>query len=167
MFDLSIIDNDISILNVEKEDLNYISSWMNSKSIFRNPEILNVNFVRERYIEACVSESEIFLKILKDDKFIGMVKGRIEFKEKNEVWFMYFDIENEVMSQTANRSLESLMKCFSNLYGINRFMVVIPEKHKRLLRFYKENNFKIYRLIRDFNYYGDRNGNSIVLKFEY
>ena len=90
MFNIDIKFENFSIMNVEEEDILKIENWMDNQQGFNIDVGLNygTNELYERYLECYMSEGEYFLKVLCGSKLIGIIKGRIEFKNPNEVWIM-------------------------------------------------------------------------------
>ena len=97
MLDVKIEYKDIKISNVQEKDLVTIQKLMNKKDFLEGET--NLEELRERFLESYISQCEFFLKIEKSSILIGILKGRIEFKNENELWIWYFYL-SEVYKNT-------------------------------------------------------------------
>ena len=91
MVDVDIRIEDISISSIEKSDLIYLHEWFKTQTEYTeniNDNSLSVKELNERYLEYYLSENEFFLKVLFENKLIGVLKGRLEFKNPNEMWYL-------------------------------------------------------------------------------
>ncbi len=112
MFNIDIVSHDVSIMNVEKEDIVKIEKWINNQRVLNIAAKKNYGIVEfyERYLEYYVSEGEYFVKVLFGSELIGIIKGRIEFKNPNEVWIMCYlleDIEHQAFVRQWARCMAS------------------------------------------------------------
>lgn len=153
MFDINIKIDDISISSIEKEDIIYIQKWIN------NQQALNINIenplglkeLYQRFLEYYVSESEFFLKLNRGENLIGVLKGRLEFKNNNEVWFWYYLIDHEFRGKGIGSNIvKEVMNYFSNNFGIYNFYTGVPAKDDDIKRFWLNNNFNLIRVSKNF-----------------
>lgn len=153
MFDINIKIDDISISSIEKEDIIYIQKWIN------NQQALNINIenplglkeLYQRFLEYYVSESEFFLKLNLGESLIGVLKGRLEFKNDNEVWFWYYLIDHEFRGKGIGSNIvKEVMDYFSNNFGIYNFYTGVPAKDVDIKRFWLNNNFNLIRVSKNF-----------------
>lgn len=153
MFDIHIQLEDIKISSIEKEDVIDIQKWINyqnSNSDDKNNPLPLKEFY-ERFLEYYISEGEFFLKINQEDKLIGVLKGRIEFRSVNEVWFRYFLIDNDLRGRgLGTKIIEVIKRYFSNNLGIDDFYTDVCESDARVINFWKKNSFKIYRVSKSY-----------------
>lgn len=170
MFNINIKFNNISIMNVEKQDIFKIENWINSQQGFNIDANQNygIREFYERYLEYYVSEGEYFLKILCGSELIGIIKGRIEFKNPNEVWIMCYLIEfrlydDDISSRIINEFLKHLYKN----YGICNFYTFVSANNNGMLKFWKNNNFKISRVTNNFLEIDSEDKDILILKKEF
>ena len=167
MFNIDIKFDDISILSVEKEDVVAIESWINKQQIL-NIDAGKNNGIKdfyERYLEYFLSEGEYFLKVLCGSKLVGVIKGRIEFKNPNEVWIMCYSLESNLygddMSSTIiNKFLEHL---YEN-YGIRDFYTFVSTRNVDMLKLWKNNNFEVSRVTSNFLGLDSEDSDMLILK---
>lgn len=167
MFDINIDLKDINISSIEREDIVPIQRWINRQNddFKYNESPLGLKDFYERFLEYYVSEGEFFLKINKDDKLVGVLKGRIEFKNTNEVWLWYFMIDKELRSSgIGSRIIEEVRRYFAEGFGIYNFYTGICENDSRALRFWSRNNFKLIRVSKNFFNINDQELDMLVLK---
>lgn len=153
MFNIDIVSHDISIMNVEKEDMLKIQKWIN------NQRVLNVYAKKnygikdfyERYLEYYVSEGEYFVKVLSESELIGIIKGRIEFKNPNEVWIMCYLIEIKLYStDLATLIINKFLTHLYENYGMRNFYTFVSVNNLEMLELWKNNDFKISRVTNNF-----------------
>src|SRR5690242_7327038 len=116
MFDINLKLDGLELSSIEEKDLNSIQQWLNSQMYYKkNPieNLLNSKAFYERFLEYYVSECEFFLKIDKKDELVGIIKGRIDFKNPNEVWIWEFVIDEKKKKQGIDRLvLENVLEHF-------------------------------------------------------
>jgi len=168
MFDVHFDIENISVSSIEKEDVLSVQHWINNQYI--NSEIekpLMFKDFYERFLEYYVSENEFFLKFNMNDKLIGVIKGRIEFKNSNEVWLWYYLLDNEHRTQgLGSKIIKSIIKYFNVELGIFDFFAGVCEKDIGIIRFWKKNNFKPIRISKDFFNISGEDMDMIILKFQ-
>lgn len=167
MFDINIDLDDISISSIEREDIVIIQKWINEQnsSNIENEKPLGLKEIYERFLEYYVSESEFFLKIIKDEKLIGVLKGRIEFKTNNEVWFWYFMLDDKLREfGLGSNIIKSVKDYFMNELGIYDFYTGVCEKDLRILKFWNKNKFLISRVSKGYFNINDEELDMIILK---
>ena len=153
MFNIDIKFDDVRIMSVEKEDVFEIENWINNQQAFNIDARKNYGIKEfyERYLECYMSEGEYFLKVLRGRELIGIIKGRIEFKNPNEVWIMCYLIEfklydDDISSTIINEFLKHLYKN----YGIRNFYTFVSANNHAMLRLWKNNDFEISRVTSNF-----------------
>ena len=167
MFNIDIKFDDIHIINVEKEDVFNIENWINSQQAF-NVDALNNYGIKEfyeRYLEYYLSEGEYFLKVLCGDKLIGIIKGRIEFKNPNEVWIMCYLIEHRLYSaKIFNTIINEFFKYLYKNYGIFNFYTFVSTNNPSMLTLWKSNNFEVSRITSNFLEMDSEEDDILILK---
>lgn len=147
MFDIKLKINNIEVINIEKDDICEIYNWYKKESISlyeSNKDEVNENEFHDRFIEYYLSECEFFAKITLCGELIGMLKGSIEFKNPNNVWFRYLLISSKYRNKEIGSSvIKSAIKYFNSNYGIYNFYIKLREDEKRSLSFWRKNGFEI------------------------
>ena len=168
MFQISINYKDINISSVVMEDIKSIQQWFNEKNqlvYYGNDEYLGISELNEIFLEYYVSESEIFLKIIKANEVIGLFKGRLEFKDKNIIWISCFVLEHlNLDSNEENIILDEILKFFLHNYGISEFLIGVSVKEKETLNLLKSNGFKLVRISNDFLISNEDSSNTMIMK---
>jgi RimJ/RimL family protein N-acetyltransferase len=152
MFDIHLDIGNISISSIEREDIVSIQHWINNQSYFSdNEKPLMLEDFYERFLEYYVGESEFFLKIKIEDKMMGVLKGRIEFKSYSEVWVGYYLLDSDYRGKGIGSTIiNGIIEYFQVELGIFDFFATISEKDINILNFWKRNNFKLLRVSKDF-----------------
>lgn len=149
MFDIRLKFENIEILSIEKEDLGYIYKWYvkEESSLHKlQGEAMNENQFYERFLEYYLSECEFFLKIIRDKEFIGIIKGRIDFKNPNEVWLGYMMLDHSFRGmRLGSKVLKAIIKYFCIECGIYNFYVKVNEKKFSFISFLRKNKFQVLR----------------------
>ncbi|MCB2297343.1 GNAT family N-acetyltransferase [Clostridium tagluense] len=167
MFNIDIVFDDVSIMSVEKEDITKIEDWINSKQGFNIDASRDYGIVDfyERYLEYYVSEGEYFLKVLRDSELIGIIKGRIEFKNPNEVWIMCYLIEFGLCDvDVATKIIDEFIKHLYKNYGIRNFYTFVSADNKGMMKIWKNNNFEISRVTSNFLEINSKDKDILILK---
>jgi RimJ/RimL family protein N-acetyltransferase len=167
MFDIHIDIDDINISSIQKEDIVSVQQWINLQHLnFKDKEKpLELKEFYERFLEYYVSEGEFFLKISQGNKLIGVLKGRIEFKNPTEVWFWYFLMDNDLRGRgIGSRIAGSVQDYFNQGFGIYDFYTGVCEKDIKVLRFWRKNGYKLIRVSKGFFSVNDQDEDMLILK---
>lgn len=167
MFNIDIDFDNIRIMNLEKEDIYNVKEWIGNQKVFSTEDELNygVKEFYERYLEYYVSEGEYFLKILCGNELIGIIKGRIEFKNPNEVWIMCYLIDVKFYNnETSNKIINEFLKHLYNNYGIRNFYTFVSSNNLDMLKLWTSNNFEIIRKTKNFLKTKNENKNILILE---
>ena len=154
MFDINLQFDEVDISSIENQDLSYVQNWFNNERLgcIKTENPLKSSEFYKRFIEYYASECEFFLKVNFKQKLIGIIKGRVEFKNTNEVWITDFLIDNENRNEKVSSNILNKVMCyFCNSYGINSFSVGIMEEDIMVMEFWEFNCFEIQRIAK--NYY--------------
>ncbi|MCR1935295.1 GNAT family N-acetyltransferase [Clostridium tepidum] len=167
MLDINLKYNDIEIVNVEKENIEDIFHMMKSNKNEVNlafHPLSNEKELEDTFIEYYLSECEFFIKITYKSRLIGLIKGRAEFKNPNEIWILYFlkdkySLENKEWYNI----IHNLEIYFFKQYSIDNFYVVIDNNNLNFINIFKGNGFSISRMYEK-NGYNHIESNEVVLK---
>lgn len=146
MFDIKINSDKIQITSIEKEDLGDIYKWITCQiePINNNLGFINEAEFYERFVEYYLNECEIFLKIEKDNELIGILKGRVEFKNPNEVWISYVFLNQKFRHLgLGSIILKEIIEYFTVDFGIINFFAKIEEDNFNTLDFWNKNKYFI------------------------
>lgn len=164
MLEVELRFDDIDISNIKKRNLPKIQRWMILQDQFVNDET-DLQELEERFLESYISECEFFLKINKKNELIGIIKGRIEFKNPNEVWIWSFYIDDEHrITNLNNEIIEKLLNYFSEGYGIDVFCSRIIKNDEESLRFWNKIGFKTVRMVKDFYSINGKHMDMLIMK---
>lgn len=150
MLNVELRFDDIYISSIKKGNLPQIQKWMTLQKQFVDDD-MGLQELKERFLESYISECEFFLKIDKGNELIGIIKGRMEFKNPNEVWIWSFYIDDKYKNTNiGSKTIEELLNYFSEEYGIDIFYTRIIKNDKDNLRFWKTMGYKPIRVVKDF-----------------
>ncbi|MGH4125923.1 MAG: GNAT family N-acetyltransferase [Clostridium sp.] len=170
MFNIDIVFDDVSIMSVEKEDIIKIEKWINSQQVFNIDASQDYGIMEfyERYLEYYLSEGEYFLKVMRGSELIGIIKGRIEFKNPNEVWIMCYLIEFRLYSlEISNTIINEFLKHLYKNYGIRNFYTFVSADNQAMLKLWKNNKFEISRVTSNFLEINKQDKDILILKKEF
>ncbi|MGE5629066.1 MAG: GNAT family N-acetyltransferase [Solirubrobacterales bacterium] len=159
MLDIDIKFSDIEITNIQSKDLIFIQKWSEYDEESRREQLT------ERFLESCLSECEYFLKISKKDKVIGIIKGRVEFKNPNEAWIWFFNLEQEVEEPELDCLI--MKNFFAYLYSefdIKLFFTRVAVNDLSAIKFWKKAGFKALRVVKDYYYINGENVDMMIME---
>lgn len=168
MFDLEICFEDVKLSSIYREDLPQVQKWM-QEQVVNSTEIgwTNIDELQDRFLEYYMSENEIFLKIEREKRVIGIFKGRVEFKNPNEVIVWCFIIDSSCRGiGLGSRILKEVMLYFENNFGIAVFSTGIIEGSNNALKFWRKNGFILHRVSKSFFNIQGKEKDMIILKKE-
>jgi RimJ/RimL family protein N-acetyltransferase len=168
MFDINIHFEDITISSIEQENVIEIQKWINTQDNYDGKALvkpLDFDEFVERFIEYYMSESEFFLKIKKSDKLIGIFKGRVEFKNPNEVLIWCYIIDGSLREKGyGTKILNNILSYFKNNLGIVNFSTGIVEGNMKAIRFWNKNRFSLLRISKNFFNIEGKEFDMLILK---
>ena len=148
--------NDIEIRNIEKSELNEVLLCVNesedSFSVLGRTKPFTYNDIEQRYLETLISSLEFFCGVYLNGSIIGIIKGRIESKNCNELWILSFLLSGKYRGKgMGSNVLEAFENYFLHNYSIEKFCVLTYENNKRSHEFWKKNNYKLARITKTSN----------------
>ncbi|MEW9096643.1 MAG: GNAT family N-acetyltransferase [Clostridiaceae bacterium] len=154
MLDMEFNWQDINIANIRKSDVKIIQNWLYQQSEFCEEDIypIEIDKLYDRFLEYYISENEFFAKIQYEGKLIGILKGRVEFKNPPEawVWCIMLDYKYRGLGIGSN-IINEVNKYLTREYGVVNFYTTIIKESPRTIKFLKKNGYKIIRVSK--NYY--------------
>jgi ribosomal protein S18 acetylase RimI-like enzyme len=168
MFDINVHFEDISISSIEQEDIVEIQEWINRQDAHDRNALnkpLDLKEFVERFIEYYMSESEFFLKVKKGSRLIGIFKGRVEFRNPNEVLIWCYILDSEYRGDgLGTKILTKIIEYFKNDLGIGNFSTGIMEGNNLAVRFWKKNRFNLIRISKSFFSIEGKDLDMLILK---
>jgi len=159
MLDICVNFEDIELSNIQKCDLHYIEKWNESEEGF------NFSQLNDRFLESVLSECEYFLKIVKNNKLIGIIKGRVEFKEMNEAWIWFYYLnEEENVGDLYCRIMEELLSFFLQEFDTKIFFTRVAVEDEISVNFWKSIGFRPLRLVKDFYNINDKSMDMLIME---
>lgn len=153
MFDIELLIDDIKLSSVEQEDMDIIKVWMQEEMNTNSNNGLwtDISGLDDRFLEYYMSENEFFLKVTKDDKFAGILKGRVEFRNPNDVFIGCFILDSNLRGEgVGSKILLETIKYFERNFGIYDFYTSIVEGSKEAIKFWTKNSFVLHRISKNF-----------------
>ena len=167
MFDINLSIDDINICSMESSDIVPAMEWLETEKRKGNldEKHLNIKELKERFLESYLSEGEFFLKIIKEKEFVGMLKGRIEFKTSNEVWIGYYIIDEDMQKKGIDSILlKHLTNYFDKEFGIYSFFTVVSEDNLETKAFWNRNGFSLIRVAENYFENDGQNINMLIFR---
>jgi ribosomal protein S18 acetylase RimI-like enzyme len=159
MLEASFDFDDIEITNILREDLPSIARKAEEDGHF------SIARLDERFLESYLSECEYFLKILKGGSLIGLVKGRVEFKNPHEAWIWFYYIEERFDgSGLAAEIARQLLEYMKEEYLVKDFYIRVPMDDLKAIKFWKGMGFKTLRAVKDFYFIDGQNIDMLILE---
>ncbi|GAA0718562.1 GNAT family N-acetyltransferase [Clostridium malenominatum] len=158
MLDLNVQWQNIKVVNIQKNDVDDIKKWLYKQSEFAEESVypIEVSELYDRFLEYYISENEFFSKIQFENKTIGILKGRVEFKNPSEAWIWCLMIDYEYRGKgIGSRVIDEVNSYLNREYNIEYFYTTVMRDSFRTIEFLKKNGYKIKRVSK--NYY-DING---------
>lgn len=148
---INIINGDIKIRNIEKEDLNEVLECVNqsneSITAMGRASLFSMEEIHQRYLETLINSLEFFCCIELKGIKIGIIKGRLESKSPNELSIMSLILLEEYRGQGLGTIiLKSVEDYFTDNFCVDKFNAIIMENNKRAIQFWANNNYKIARV---------------------
>jgi len=155
MLSFSVINQDISISSIVKEDILKVQKWIEKQNHYLDESFyvnsLDINEFIKRFIEYYVCEDEIFLKIVRDGNIIGIIKGRVEKKEEIELFIWFFMVDCDLRNKgIGKRVLNIIADHCTKSIGVNVLAAGVCSSNLKAIKFWEENNFKKVRVTKNF-----------------
>lgn len=152
---INIINREIRIRNIDKEDINEVLKCVNqSNESYRamgRSSLFTIEEIQQRYLETLVNSMEFFCCIEYKEVTIGILKGRLESKNPNELCILSLLLLEEYRGMGLGTNiLKSVENYFKDNFFVNKFYVLIIENNKRAIKFWTNNGYKIARVTQGF-----------------
>lgn len=153
---VNISFEDYEINNIKFNELNDVLSCINQnydniKALGRSAP-LDIEDIKQRYIETLINSMEFFCGIYYKKVLIGILKGRIEVKNLNELWLLSLILNKEYRQNgLGSKILKHVEEYFESSYSIEKLCAVIIEGNNDGQRFWKKNDYILNRITRGNN----------------
>ncbi|MDT8715264.1 GNAT family N-acetyltransferase [Clostridium sp. 19966] len=166
MLDMELYFDDISISSVNNRDIDNLEIWMREQidESFKN-SWMNIDEIRERFVEYYISENEIFLKILRENKILGIFKGRAEFNPNGELVIWCYIIDRQYRNKgIGSKVLGEIIKYLYSSLGIKNCLAGVVDGSREAFNFWNKNEFMFSRVSKNFFEDGNIKKDMIILK---
>lgn len=148
---VNIMNGDIAIRNIEKEDLLEALKCVNQSNesvvAMGRTSIFTIEEIQQRYLEALINSMEFFCCIEYKGIIIGILKGRLESKNPNILCLTSLILLEEYRGLgLGSKILNNVEEYFSRNFCVDKFYSLIMENNKRARQFWINNNYKIARV---------------------
>jgi ribosomal protein S18 acetylase RimI-like enzyme len=157
---------DYMIKNIDIKDLPKVLVCVNQdeesiKSLGRGNEF-TIEDIKQRYMETLVSTLDFFCGIYHKGDLIGIMKGRIENKNKIELWILSYILLIEYRNNSIGSNvLGAFENYFYYNFSIDNIFVLTTENNIRGQKFWIKNNYEKKRVINNML----DNGNTSMIIF--
>lgn len=154
MIPVKIVNGRIEISNIEHSSLDSVLKCVNESAesclaMGRDTEF-TYNDVEERYIETLLSSLEFFCGIHIDGEFAGIIKGRLENKNKVELWILSFILMEKYRDKgIGTKVVEYLEDYFSSSCNASDYYVIVTQANKRGRDFWVSRGYNIARMCKN------------------
>jgi len=154
MIPVKIINGEITITNIEHGSLQSVLKCINesyeSRLAMGRESELSYKDVEERYMETLLSTLEFFCGIYIEDEFAGIIKGRLENKNKVELWILSFILMEKYRNKgIGTRVVEYLEDYFSASYNVSDYYVIVTQANKQGRDFWVSRGYSVVRVAKD------------------
>lgn len=154
--------------SVAKSEIIEVSNWLIDNS--KDCSFININKdeVVVRFLESYFSEDEVLIKICKEERILGILKGRVEYSYKVDLLILLYIIENNERGKGVGRqALNLIIDRFSKDFKVTRVKTFVNKGCLSAIRFWESESFNNDRVIK--KYFVNNNNDSsdlIVLSKE-
>lgn len=152
MVDINFDWDNYKFRSIKKDDLDVLSRWIEKNNHDESIKYSSdIQMLYRRYLEYYMTEDEVFIKVIKNDKIIAIFKGRFENFNKKELFLWLFIIEGSSRSEGIGSSIiKIIMKEFKNKYGINVIEAGVVENNIEGISFWNSLGFEVNRITEKF-----------------
>jgi ribosomal protein S18 acetylase RimI-like enzyme len=167
MIPVKIMNGSIAIINIEHSGLDSVLKCVNESAesclaMGRNSRFTYKD-VEERYMETLLSSLEFFCGIYIDGEFAGIIKGRLENKNRVELWILSFILMEKYRNKgIGTKVVESLENYFSTGCNTSDYYVIATQANRRGRDFWVSRGYNIARIAK--NIYENQRGTIIYEK---
>lgn len=154
MIPVKIVNEDITITNIEHGRLYSVIECVNesfeSRLAMGRESELSYRDVEERYMETLLSPLEFFCGIYVEEKFTGIIKGRLENKNRVELWMLSFILMEKYRNKgIGTRVIEYLEDYFFKSFNVSDYYVIVTQANKSGRDFWVSRGYSMARVAKD------------------
>lgn len=154
MIPVKIADGEITITNIDHGSLHSVMECVNesfeSRLAMGRESEFSYSDVEERYMETLLSPLEFFYGIYIEEKFAGIIKGRLENKNRVELWILSFILMEKYRNKgIGTRVIECLEHYFSKSFNVGDYYVIVTQANKPGRDFWVSRGYSVARIAKD------------------
>lgn len=171
MFPLNINNDTVFFEDIKLEHLPLILKWYNKVDDFRFATGIDypitLDTLKKKYAEVAICSNEFFVGIYttKEKKMIGILKGRLEYENKNSVWISSIVIDPRHQKRGyGSSSINLLINYLKLINKVKSVYLAVIEENLQGRSFWEKHDFKELRRIENHLKLKDKPQNVIILQ---
>jgi len=170
MFSLNIENDCLYFKDIKPEDLPRILKWYNNADEYgfatgmgRN---ISLEMLSRKYAEAAICSDEFFVGIYikKNDIMIGILKGRLGYKNRDAIWISSIVIDSSFQNMGyGSMSIDLLLSYMKTHNKIKNAYLVVVEDNLAGKRFWQKQKFQELRIVEKYLELQDKRKNVILM----
>lgn len=170
MLSLNIHADTVYFKDIKLEHLPQILKWYNKIDDFKFAtgidKPMTLENLMEKYAEVAICINEFFVGIYcqKDNQMIGILKGRLEYENKNSVWISSIVIDQVFQNKGyGSLSIKMLLDHLKQFNRIKDAYLAVIEVNEQGIGFWNKNCFSEIRKIQNHIKLQDKHQNVIIM----
>lgn len=170
MLPLNIQNERVYFRDIRLEHLPQILDWYNKVDDFKFAtgidKTITIDLLTKKYAEVAICSEEFFTGVFlkKEEKMIGILKGRLDHENKNVVWISSIVIDTNYQNKGYGKSvIELLLSHFKRNNGIENAYLSVIEENIQGRGFWTSQNFQEVRRIENHIKLQERQQNIIIM----
>lgn len=148
MYSLNIENDIIEFRDIRREHLPVILDWYNrvddSKYATGIDQPLTLGTLSQKYTEAAICSKEFFIgiSIRRQRKFIGVLKGRVQYRGSGSLWISSITIDPEYRNMGyGSQAVQLLLSNLKVSSDLKEVYLAVFEENLKGRRFWKKQEF--------------------------
>ena len=151
MLDVAFDYNEYEFSSVKECDINILYRWMKKNNNEDNVSMLDEQILYRRFLECYVTEDEFFIKVVKNNKIHGVIKGSINRDKKKELFLWLFVVDKENRNRgEGKRIIKIFLNYICKKYSLVSVKVGVSSDNIKALDFWEYLGFKVHRTCKNF-----------------
>ena len=170
MFSLNIQNDNLYFRDIKPDHLPLILNWYNKVDNFKYAtgidSPISLGALHQKYAETAICKDEFFAGIysLKEEKMIGILKGRLKYKGIDTVWISSIVIDNIYQQKGYGKSAIFLLLDYLKINNkIGGVYLAVIEENAQGREFWKKQSFQELRKMENYLKLQNRNQNVIIM----
>ncbi|RCX16637.1 acetyltransferase (GNAT) family protein [Anaerobacterium chartisolvens] len=170
MYSLNIENSIVYFKDINIRDLKEILKWYNNVEEFKFATGIDTPMTLQalvgKYAEVAVCGNEFFVGIFskEHDRMIGIMKGRVQYKDRPAVWISSIVIDRRFQRRGyGSIALELLLKHLKEEKNIRRAYLAVIEENLSGITFWEKQKFKPLRKIENHIRLNNKSHNAVVM----